>query len=335
MNGPVVGAPMRIGFVGLGVMGAPMVAHLAVAGHHVTVYDADQAIAPRLAREGAAIRRRGTDVLENAAPEGRIVAANSLRAVAEGAEVVITMLPNGEVVRRVALGAATASGSTQDALIAGLAPGALLLDTSSSEPWLTLATGEALAARGVRMVDAPVSGAQWGAQAADLVFMAGGAAEDIARVRPLLDAMGRAVFHLGPLSSGHRMKCINNTITAATFIATVEGLAIGKRAGLDPVEMNRVLNESTGGSWITRNHIEQRVTSRSFDDPFKLALMSKDIGIAMGVARDGGVPVPLLALTQQSYLAALQASDPQASVSEVARWVEKLTGVPIEPGQGH
>ena len=302
------GTPMRIGFVGLGVMGAPMVAHLAAAGHRVAVYDIDATTASRLARDGAAIKLRGTEALATAPPEGRIVAADSLRSVAEGAEVVITMLPNGEVVQRVVLGAARvgqpaggaergevdndASDVDDDALIAGLAPGALLLDTSSSEPWLTLATGEALAARGVRMVDAPVSGAQWGAQAADLVFMAGGQADDIARVRPLLEVMGRAVFHLGPLSSGHRMKCINNTITAATFVATVEGLAIGKRAGLDPVEMNRVLNESTGGSWITRNHI------------------------------------------QQLYLAALQASGADASVSEVARWVERLTGVPIEPGQG-
>ena len=146
------------------------------------------------------------------------------------------------------------------------------------------------------MVDAPVSGAQWGAQAAELVFMVGGAAADLARVRPLLDAMGRAVHHVGPLGAGHTMKCINNMITAMTFIATAEGLAIGKRAGLDPVAMNEVLNDSTGASWLTRNHFAQRVFSRTFDDPFKLDLMAKDVGIAMGLAQEHGLPLPLSAV---------------------------------------
>ena len=126
--------------------------------------------------------------------------------------------------------------------------------------------------------------------------MCGGAAADIERVRPLLEVMGKAVFHLGPLGAGHAMKCLNNLVTAINFVAVTEGLAIGKRYGLDPAAMVDVLDQSTGMSWISQTHIRQRVLSRSFDDPFKLALMLKDIGIATQLARSVDVPAPLSAL---------------------------------------
>jgi 3-hydroxyisobutyrate dehydrogenase-like beta-hydroxyacid dehydrogenase len=234
------------------------------------------------------------------------------------------MLPNGSVVQQVALG--------EQGLLQGLRPGALLLDTSSSEPWLTQATGAALAAVGVTMVDAPVSGAAWGAAEANLVFMVGGDVADLARVRPLLDLMGRAVFHLGGLGAGHAMKCLNNLITAMTFSATAEGLVIGKRYGLDPAAMVDVLNESTGMSWISQNHIAQRVLSRSFDDPFKLELMLKDVAIANTLARETGSSVPIAGLGQQLWQAAARAAGPGASVSELVRWVEQQNDTPLNPG---
>ena len=293
-----------IGFIGMGVMGAPMAINLAAAGFALAVCDGDAARAAAVARAG----------------RGITAAANAAELAAE-ADIVITMLPNGDVVRQVVKG-----------IGAAMKPGALLLDTSSSEPWHTRATAAALAARGVAMVDAPVSGAQWGAEAAELVFMVGGAADDLARIRPLLEAMGRAIHHVGPLGAGHTMKCINNMITAMTFVATAEGLAIGKRAGLDPVAMNEVLNESTGASWLTRNHFAQRVFSRTFDDPFKLDLMAKDVGIAMGLAQEHGLPVPLSAVGQQLYRAAAQAVGPGRSVSEMVRWIEQLTATELTPG---
>ena len=301
-------AALNIGFIGLGVMGAPMATHLARAGHAMTLHDADASVARGIAQTLGSPAR----------------AADTPAEVGERSDIVVTMLPNGEVVREVALGA--------QGLVRGLKPGALLLDTSSAEPWLTQGTAKALAERGVAMVDAPVSGAQWGAQAAELVFMAGGDAEHVERVRPLLGSMGRAVFHLGPVGSGHAMKCINNLITAMTFIATAEGLVIGKRYGLDPAVMNEVLNESTGMSWITQHHIRQRIISRSFDDPFKLELMLKDIGIAIELAREAQLSLPVSALGQQLWRAAAHAAGQGASVSEVVRWVEQQTGTPITPG---
>jgi 3-hydroxyisobutyrate dehydrogenase len=294
----------RLGFVGLGIMGHPMAGHLAAAGYELTVYDLDPAVAQRV---------KGS--FDN------VVVASTAAEVAANAEVVITMLPDGNAVRNVTFGA--------DGLAAGFRAGSLLLDTSSSQPWLTRQTATELAASGVDMVDAAVSGAQWGAQEADLVFMVGGSAESVARVAPILSILGRVHFHVGPLSSGHVMKCINNTITAMTFLATAEGLALGMRCGLDGTAMNNVLNESTGMSWITRNHIEQRILSRSFDDPFRLELMLKDIGIATALAKEQQVPMVLSGLGEELYRAAVAQPDRGESISEIARWVEQQMGTEI------
>jgi 3-hydroxyisobutyrate dehydrogenase len=138
----------------------------------------------------------------------------------------------------------------------------LLLDTSSSEPWYTKEIAAGLSAAGVAMVDGPVSGAEVGALSAELVFMVGGDSASVNRVLPLLKILGKRVFHLGPLGSGHVMKSINNLITALTFIGTAEGLVVGKKSGLDPAVMNEILCESTGMSWITRSHIAQRILTR-------------------------------------------------------------------------
>jgi 3-hydroxyisobutyrate dehydrogenase-like beta-hydroxyacid dehydrogenase len=299
---------MDIGFISLGVMGTPMATHLARAGHRLTLLDAQEGVAQRLA---ANLGEPAT-------------AVTTPRKVAGRSDVVITMLPNGEVVQDVVLGAG--------GLIHGLRPGALLIDTSSCEPWLTEQTAKALQERGTSMVDAPVSGAQWGAVEAKLVFMVGGSEPDVARIRPLLDVMGRAVFHLGPVGSGHAMKCINNCITAVTLANTAEGLVAGKRYGLDPKVMVDVLNESTGGSWITQTHFNQRVFNRAFDDPFKLELMLKDMGIALELARETQTPVPLWGLGQQLWRMADHASGAGASVSELVRWVEKQSGTELTPG---
>ena len=302
--------PLDIGFIGLGVMGAPMATHLARAGHRLALLDLDTTVATRLAATLGA--------------PARVVATP--REMAQGCDIVITMLPNGQVVQEVALG--------PEGLVHGWRAGALLLDTSSCEPWLTEQTGRAIAARGGRMVDAPVSGAQWGAVDAQLVFMVGGEADDVQRVRPLLDVMGRAVFHLGPLGCGHAMKCINNCITAITLANTAEGLVAGKRYGLDPRVMVEVLNASTGGSWITQTHFEQRVFNRAFDDPFKLELMLKDMGIALELARETATPAPLWGLGQQLWRMADHAAGPGASVSELVRWVERQSGTELTPGSG-
>jgi len=294
----------RIGFIGLGVMGTPMAGHLAAAGYSLTVFDVDGSKAERLKAAHPTVKLAG-----------------SPREVAAASEIVITMLPSGEYVRDVALG--------PRGLVEGFGSEGLLVDTSSSEPAITVETAEALRERGIDMVDAPVSGAEWGARRAELVFMAGGHPASIARIRPLLDVMGKKVFHLGPIGMGHMMKSLNNLVTAMTLLATSEALALGTKLGLDPELMTDVLNLSTGMSWISQTHIKQRITSRTFDDPFKLELMVKDLRIAMELAESAGVPMPFSAFGRELWRRAEAAAQPDASVSELVRWVERSTGVEI------
>jgi 3-hydroxyisobutyrate dehydrogenase-like beta-hydroxyacid dehydrogenase len=295
-----------IGFVGLGVMGGPMAENLARAGFPVVVYDIDTARPAPLAARHA----------------GMSVAA-SPRALAAASDIVVTMLPTGKHVREALFG--------DDGLIEGLRPGALVIDTSSSEPDKTKETAARLAEAGVGMVDAPVSGAEPGAIAGELVFMVGGDAADVARAAPLLDAMGKTSIVLGPSGSGHAMKCINNLITAVTFMATGEGLIMGTKYGLDPAAMTEVLNASTGGSWITRNHIPQRILSRTFDDQFKFALLLKDVNIALGLSQALDLPSPLSTAAQELWQEVALSIAAGASVSEMVRVQENTAGVQILP----
>lgn len=295
----------RLGFIGLGIMGTPMSKHLAGAGYDLVLYDLNPEPAIEVAGE-----YKNVSIAENP------------KAVAELSDIVITMLPSGRPVQEVALG--------DNGLIHGFKPGSLLLDTSSSEPDLTIETAAALKEKDVDMVDAPVSGAQWGAEAGELVFMVGGKEESVSRVRPLLNTMGNRIFHLGPVGSGHTMKSINNLITAVTFLATTEGLIIGKKAGLNPEAMTDVLNESTGMSWISQTQIKQRITSRKFDDPFKLALMFKDVNIAAKKAKELGLDIPLSYRGRDIWEKAAEFADKAASISEMAKYVEDQTGTKIE-----
>jgi 3-hydroxyisobutyrate dehydrogenase-like beta-hydroxyacid dehydrogenase len=152
----------------------------------------------------------------------------------------------------------------------------------------------------------------------------------VTRARTVLDVMGKQVFHLGPIGAGHSMKSINNLVTAVTFLATAEGLALGTKLGLDPNVMTDVMNASTSQSWITATHIKQRITNRAFDDPFKLDLMIKDIRIALGLAADRQLEMPLSELNQTLYRRAGAIAAPDASVSELVRWVERQSGVEIK-----
>jgi len=291
-------------------MGMPMAGHLAKAGHPMTVLDLNRARVDALV-EGY----------------GAVTGATTPAEVAENSDIVITMLPDGRHVRDVALG--------ESGLAAGFTGGELLIDTSSSEPWLTQETAAGLAECGASVIDAPTSGAEWGAIAAELIFMVGGSDADLARARPLLETMGKAVFHLGATGAGHTMKSINNMITAMTFLATAEGLALGTKLGLDPDVMTDVLNVATGMSWITQTHIKQRITSRKFDDPFKLELMVKDIRIALDMAKEIGLEIPFSLTGQGMYRDADASAGSGASVSELVRWVEQQAGIEIRRPAEH
>jgi 3-hydroxyisobutyrate dehydrogenase-like beta-hydroxyacid dehydrogenase len=295
---------MQIGFVGLGVMGSRMLRHLVAAGHNATIYDIDLATRDRVAAET------------------RATAADSPRAVAAASEIVVTMLPNGYVVRDVAFG--------DGGLAEGFRPGALLLDTSSAEPWITREIAEKLAAQNVDMVDAPVSGAEEGARTATLVFMVGGSDAAVARAQPLLALMGREIFHLGPLGAGHTMKTINNLATALTFLGTAEALMIGKSYGLNAKAMVDVLNVSTGYSFVSQKRLGSDVITRKFADQFKLDLMLKDMGIANQLAAERELPVPMSVLGRDLWRRAVEELGEGSVTTEIVRWYERQMGFELK-----
>jgi 3-hydroxyisobutyrate dehydrogenase len=295
---------MNIGFVGVGVMGSRMARNLAKAGHTLTVFDADAATTAEVAKDVS-----GT-------------AAKSPREVAAASEIVMTMLPNGHVVRDIVQG--------ENGLAAGFKPGALLIDCSSAEPWIAREIADLLAAQKVDMVDAPVSGAEEGARTATLVFMCGGSGEALARARPVLEAMGNHIFHVGPLGAGHTMKAINNVTTALSFLCTAEALLVGKSYGLNARAMLDVMNVSTGYSFASQNRFLNDVITRKFGDRFRLDLMLKDMGIAEQLASAHDLPVPMMTQGRARWQHAVETLGPGAVTTEIVRYVEQEMGVELK-----
>jgi 3-hydroxyisobutyrate dehydrogenase len=256
----------RIGFAGIGNMGAPMVRCLARAGFAVTIFDVRrEALAPF------------------AAAAGEVSLASNLLEVGAASDIAITMLPNSQAVRAAVLGASGTPG-----LIEGLKSGALVIDMSSSYPLDTIELAKRLAERRLCLVDAPVSGGVPKAITGTLAIMAGGDAQLIDRAEPVLKAMG-SVHRTGPLGSGHAMKVLNNYVSAAGLIATCEALLIGQKFGLDGLIMTRVLNASTGRNNTTENKAERYLLPRTFNSGFAFALMEKDVGLARSLAEEMGI----------------------------------------------
>jgi 3-hydroxyisobutyrate dehydrogenase len=289
----------KLGFVGIGNMGRPMVERLIAAGYSVAVADADPA---RLAGLGL-----------------NATLAASLRALGELSDIVICMLPDGKVVREVLLG-----DIGRDHVLAGLAKGSLVIDMSSSAPVGTRALGAALAEEGVALVDAPVSGGVRRAKDGTLAIMVGGADAEIARCRPILEALGRAIFATGALGTAHAMKALNNYVSAAGLLAAVEAVGIGARFGLDPATMVDILNASTGRNNSTEVKLKQFVLSRSFASGFGLGLMAKDLRTALETAQATKTPAPLGEACVALWNAAEQKLGGGADHTEIARFVEAL-----------
>jgi len=295
---------MRVGLVGLGNMGRPMAARIRAAGLPLTVHD----LRPEVARDVAA----ACDA----------VAAPSLAALAAASDVVVTMLPDGATVRRAVLG-------PSDCLADGLAAGAVVVDMGSSSPTGTRALGEALAARGVGMLDAPVSGGVRRAVDGTLTVMVGGDPVLAARCEPLFAAVGTQRFACGPLGAGHAMKALNNLVSASGLLIAGEALLIGCRFGLDPARMLDVLNASTGRNHATEHKVAQFVLSRRFDAGFSLALMVKDLGTALELAEDTGTPAAFASECRALWTRAARELAPGADHTAVVRWLETVTGTSL------
>lgn len=283
---------MNIGFIGLGAMGRPMASHIARSPHSLLVFDVDAAAAERLAAEAAVRVAHG--------PE-------DFRAT----QIVVTMLPTGAIVREALLG--------PHGIAPRLPKGALVIDMSSSEPEGTRDLGAALADLGLALVDAPVSGGVPRATDATLTIMIGGEPAAIVRARPVLELMGKRLFEVGALGSGHAMKALNNYVSAAAFEATSEALLIGKRFGIDPTQLIDILNVSTGRNFHSELSMKDHVIAGRHAAGFLLALAAKDVRIAAGLAASLNIEAPMLKLSAQQMSAASQALGPKADVTEAIK----------------
>ena len=262
----------KIGFVGIGAMGTPMAGNLAKAGFKLVVYDAD----PARARALAATRE--------------IEVADGLAALGRECGTVITMLPDGKIVREVLCGK---NDSFRDCVAAGLTQGSLVIDMSSSSPMGTRELGVLLARRGIKLIDAPVSNGVKGAIAGTLAIMVGGDKALLERCRPLFEKMGSQIFHAGPLGAGHAVKALNNYVSAAGLVATCEAVIAGKRFGLDPAVIVDILNASSGMNNTTKNKAKQHMLSGTFGAGFTTALMAKDLRTALEIMTATATPDPL------------------------------------------
>jgi len=312
MSDPFV-PPERVGIVGLGKMGAPMARNLKRAGFRVALNDVDANIARSLASE-----------IEAEAYE-------RLPELAQACRVVITMVPDGRIVREVALGRA---GAPESGLAAGFAKGSILIDMSSSAPTGTQQLGAELAARGIDMIDAPVSGGVRRAVPAQLAIMIGGTSALIERCRPVLSALGSQLFIAGGLGAGHAIKCLNNYVSAAGLLAAAEGLIAAQRFGLDPAVALEVLNASTGKNNSTENKFAQFVFSRSFGSGFSLGLMAKDLRTALELAAQVNAPMPLGEHCVPLWSEAESALGPNADHTEIVRVLERVTGTELKRTMG-
>jgi 2-hydroxy-3-oxopropionate reductase len=288
----------NIAFIGLGIMGLPMSIHLAEAGHTVTGYNRSPEKTKSLVDAGGK-------------------AAESVAEAVDGAEVVCVMVPDSPDVRDVLAG--------EGGVFESAAAGTLVVDFSSLRPDVTVELAEQATERGLRLLDAPVSGGEAGAKNAALSIMVGGSPEDFGAAKPLLDVVGKTVVHVGPSGSGQTVKAANQLIVAANIEALAEAVVFLEAYGVDTEAALDVLGGGLAGSKVL-DQKRANMLGRSFEPGFRIELHHKDLGIVTAAAREAGVVVPLGSLVAQLMASAKAVGDGGLDHSALLRGVERLSG---------
>jgi 3-hydroxyisobutyrate dehydrogenase len=286
----------RIGVIGAGNIGGAIAANLIADGHAVTVHDA------------APVRVR-------ALVEAGATAAASPAAVGERSEITFTSLPTPAIMAAVA-----------DAWLGGAPAGAVLVDLSTNAPATVREVGARLAAAGRHLLEAPLTGGAPGAQARMLVFMLGGERAVVERCRPVLEKLGRAVFHMGDLGLGNTAKLVNSLLAFTATWVSLEGLAVAAKAGIDLRTMIDVVRTGGAGNFFTDRMVEG-INQRGRPTQFALGLAAKDAGLLVDVAREAGVPVPVAAEVAQALVAAVGAGLGDRDFTDIVELIERQAGV--------
>ncbi|MGR3937491.1 2-hydroxy-3-oxopropionate reductase [Streptomyces sp. BRA346] len=290
--------PRKIAFIGLGIMGGPMAANLVKAGHTVTGYNRSRPAVDKLAAAGG----HGADSIAQAVRD---------------AEVVITMLPADPQVKEVVLG--------EGGVLEHAAPGALLIDMSSITPQTSLEVEAAARDKGIRTLDAPVSGGEAGAIEAVLSIMVGGETDDFAEAKPVFEALGTTIVHVGPHGAGQTVKAANQLMVAVHLQALAESVVFLENAGVDLGAALEVLGGGLAGSTVLARK-RDAVLSRSFRPGFRIDLHHKDMGIVTDAARAVGAPLPVGSVVAQLVASARACGDGDLDHSALLRGVERLAG---------
>ena len=264
---------MKLGFVGVGNMGALMLPHLLEAGHNLVVHDVSKAALERAAQMGAAV-------------------VGSARGVAEAGEMVLTSLPTPQVVESVYLG--------ERGLIERARPGQIFVDLSSISPSLARAVASRFGDKRAEFLDAPVSGGTTGAKAGTLAIMVGGDAEALRQVEPVLKCLGSRIFHAGPVGAGSTLKLLNQILLGINNVAVLEMMSVALRSGLDLGLVKEVISASTGFSRSFESRF-QKIVDREYSRGFAVDLMAKDLRLSREMARDLGLDLPMASLAQTVF----------------------------------
>ncbi|MEJ8821739.1 3-hydroxyisobutyrate dehydrogenase [Variovorax humicola] len=296
---------MKIAFIGLGNMGGPMAMNLLKAGHSVLAFDLS------------------ADACRKFAADGLPIAASAAETVA-GAEVVISMLPASAHVEGLYLG-----GDGKPGLLENIAPGTLVIDSSTIAAATSRKVAEAAARRGIAVIDAPVSGGTGGAIAGTLTFMVGGSTQDLERARPVLEKMGANIFHAGDAGAGQTAKICNNMLLGILMIGTSEALALGVANGLDPKVLSEIMRRSSGGNWALEKYnpmpgvMETSPASKNYAGGFGTDLMLKDLGLSQENAAAVRAATPLGGMARNLYAAHSLAGNGALDFSSVIKLVQK------------
>ncbi|MGD1119161.1 MAG: NAD(P)-dependent oxidoreductase [Dehalococcoidales bacterium] len=292
---------MKIGFIGIGQMGKHMSRNIQAAGHELVVNDIRQEAAAYLLEKGAAW-------------------AATPQAVAEACRIVISCLPTPQSVEQVVGG--------NGGLKSGWRKGDIYIDMSTNSPSVIRRIAADAGKMGVTVLDAPVSGGTRGAEKGTLTIMVGGDMEALKKVRPVLEAMGKNIYHVGDAGCGNVAKLVNNLIALACNSITAEGFALGAKAGVKPEVLYDIIKVSTANSWTVQQYPDTTFQG-NFEPGFKISLAHKDIGLALALGDDYGVPLPVGQAVKQDLEEAMAAGLADKGVDAVILNLEKITGVPV------
>jgi 2-hydroxy-3-oxopropionate reductase len=293
-----------LGFVGLGLMGKPMAGNLMKGGYELVVHDVNRAPVKELVAAGAK-------------------EAFSAKQVAEAAEVLITSLPEDQVVEEVVLG--------KDGLLEGMKKGAVLVETSTISPLTARRLAARLNEKGMEMLDAPLSGGEVGAKQATLSIMVGGKAEVLQRVLPALQKMGKNITHVGEQGAGQIAKAANQIIVALTIEAVSEALIFAKKAGADPAKVRQAMLGGFAQSRILDEH-GQRMLDRNFKPGGRAVTHQKDIGIVLSVAREKGIYLPGTMMVMDFWNAMGAHGLLEEDHTAMLKVLEKMSNTEVKPG---